>query len=267
MSRKYAVIKPIFWNGSTAKSLRGDHAAQALVFYVMTCKDSRMTGLYSLALSTICRELGMGELQAKTTLQRLELHGFLKYDFVDEIVWVPNLSLHQVGESLKAADTKRVAILNNLEDFKNHSYYNEFIDKYGGPYGVSHGVYDTTLFPDTCSLNSESENKSKKSAKKSKPPTHPGYSVVVSYFHGAFLECKGVKPVINSREGKAANELLASFAPEEIKAMITRAFQDDWFVKNNPTLAHIANNANKYIGKKSSKEPTRGWGEFEDEGD
>jgi hypothetical protein len=174
MSRSYAVIKPAFWLGETAKAFRGNHAAQAIIFYVMSCKDSRMTGLYFLGLSTICRELGMDAGVARETLLALERHGFLMYDFDDEVIWVPNMAHHQVGDRMAPGDTRRASVLRQLEDLRTHPFTIEFYGKYGksfslddpsyapphapsygAPHGAPHDPCNGSLISDPCSLISD----------------------------------------------------------------------------------------------------------------
>jgi hypothetical protein len=81
------------------------------------------------------------------------------------------------------------------------------------------------------------------------PPKPPGFPEVIAAFHETFLAKRGVKPGITPREGKAARELLQAFGAESAVGIIRRAFEDPWLLENNPTLACIVANANRYLGE------------------
>lgn len=165
MSRGYAVIKPIFWSGTTAKFIRGQPLLHTMVFYVMTCVDSRMTGVFRLPLSTIKRDLGLPIEEVEFALNSLQDHGFLKYDFEEEVIWVVNMAEHQVGESLSMGDKKRAAILSNLKDFINHPYVDDFIEKYGACYGACYDACHASLILISDLSDLKISEKSKKGAK------------------------------------------------------------------------------------------------------
>ena len=57
--REYAKVSPTFWTGDTGRSLRGDPDAQRVAFYLLTCSNANMIGLYYLPLPTLCHEIGI----------------------------------------------------------------------------------------------------------------------------------------------------------------------------------------------------------------
>ena len=132
--RKYGKVTPAFWTGETGRSLRGDANAQRVALYLLTCPSANMIGLYYLPLPVLQHEIGLSRQGALKALRRVSEVGFAEYDDVTEHVWVPEMACYQIGESLKADDNRRIAILKQLEEYSKCKYSNDFIDKYGGSY-------------------------------------------------------------------------------------------------------------------------------------
>jgi hypothetical protein len=98
---------------------------------------SNMTGLYYLPLATIASEIGRPLEGASKGLQRLEEVGDAYYDQASQVVWVPDMAHDQVGSLLKFNDHKRKGILNQLEPFRGHRFFGEFMDKYAEAYNLT----------------------------------------------------------------------------------------------------------------------------------
>jgi hypothetical protein len=181
LSREYATVRSSFWNGETGRQLRGNQNAQVLAMYLMTCRDSRMTGIFSLAISTIMRELGMAREDVIRALNDLESAKFAAYDHEEEVAWVPNLSFYQVGESLTHKDHRRKGVEKNLLEFRHHAYLYEYLAKYGDLYNLTHADLGIPLAPskplpspfqgatDLCSLISDLKGECERGEKVATP--------------------------------------------------------------------------------------------------
>lgn len=137
--RKYATISPMFWVRGSGKRLRGNASAQLVALYLMSCPAASIVGIYPLSLPTLCHETGLDAEGARKALADLAHEGFAHWDEDEELVWVPGLALHQVGERISVSakgkkDYRHSAIVKALEPFRNHRFYAQFIDRYGLAY-------------------------------------------------------------------------------------------------------------------------------------
>ncbi|MFJ3048575.1 hypothetical protein ACIPEN_22300 [Herbaspirillum chlorophenolicum] len=104
--RDYGKVSPKFWTGSTGKALRGQHEAQIVAFYLMTCPTSEMTGVFDCPMLYIAHETGLGMEGASKGLQRLIEGDFCTYDEASEVVFVHEMAKWQIGETLKVNDNQ-----------------------------------------------------------------------------------------------------------------------------------------------------------------
>lgn len=132
--RAYAYVVPTFWTRGSGKKLRGKPLAQALALYVMTAPSSNMIGLYYVPLTTIAAETGIPAEALPAVFQ--DIREIAKYDFENEVVWVPEAAAHQVGETMKALDKRRAQVMRDAEAMGSHPFALEFFSKYGAPYGI-----------------------------------------------------------------------------------------------------------------------------------
>jgi hypothetical protein len=137
--RAYGTVLPRFWTGGTGKRLRGHKEAQIVAFHLMTGPSTTMTGVFNLALPTLCHETGLTEVEARLGLKRLQEEGFALCDEAEELMWVPSLARIQLGEELKVsangkADHRVAAVRRAIAPFRAHPFYSEFLNRYGGPY-------------------------------------------------------------------------------------------------------------------------------------
>lgn len=133
--RKYAQISPRFWNGETGKKIRslGAHC-QVTALYILTAPNATMTGLYYLPVPTISHETGIpieGAWKALRSLCAISPRSFCSYDEVEEVVWVPTMARHQVGDELKPKDKRIKGVINTLEPYRRSRFLPEFVALYG----------------------------------------------------------------------------------------------------------------------------------------
>ncbi len=134
--RTYASISPMFWTRGSGKRLRGDTAAQVVALYLMTSPATSMVGIFHLALPTLCHETGLTLQGARKGLQRVSEEGIAHYDEAEELVFVPALAKHQVGETLTAKDKKVRGVIRALEPFKSHRFYSLFVERYASAFSL-----------------------------------------------------------------------------------------------------------------------------------
>lgn len=129
--REFSKVSPRFWTGETGREIRKlGLQSQVIAFYLFTCPNANMLGLYYLALPTLCHETGsplQGALEALRSLREVK---FAYYDEPSEHVWVPNMAREQIGERLKPRDNRHVAVLKELEQLRKVPFFNDFVIRY-----------------------------------------------------------------------------------------------------------------------------------------
>lgn len=101
-----------------------------LALYLMSCPHATMTGIYYLPIPFIVHETGLPFEGALKGLQSLSEVGFCQYDEVSEYVWVCEMALLQVGESLKPNDNRVKSLQEAYENLPNLPFLKDFYDKY-----------------------------------------------------------------------------------------------------------------------------------------
>lgn len=115
--REYAKVSPQFWVGATGKAIRKlGPDAQIVALYLMTSPHSNMMGLYHLPITYIHADTGIPLEGAYKALQSLSEADFCTYDEASEMVWVHEMAIYQIAESLDPKD-KQVSGINKA--FKN----------------------------------------------------------------------------------------------------------------------------------------------------
>lgn len=127
----------MFWTRGSGKRLRGDAAAQVVALYLMSSPATSMVGIFHLALPTLCHETGLDVVAATKGLQRCQEEGIAFWDDAEELVFVPALAKHQIGESLKKTDHKVKGVARALAPFKGHRFFDLFVDRYADAYWIS----------------------------------------------------------------------------------------------------------------------------------
>lgn len=135
--RGYGKVSPRFWNGPTGKAIRAlGPEAQVVALYLMTAPSSSMTGLYYLPIPILAHETGCPFEGASKALRSLSRAGFCTYDGDEEVVWVPEMAKHQIGDALKPGDKRVAGVAAALEPYRSSKFYADFIARYGAAYGV-----------------------------------------------------------------------------------------------------------------------------------
>lgn len=140
--RDYSKAGPRFWTGTTGKRLRGlGRDAQVLGFYLFTCPNANMLGLYYLPLQTAAHETGIeiGRLReilswfAEAPSKPLGSPSegvYARYDEATETVFVTEMARHQIGERLIRKDNRHRAVLKELEQHRKCPFFNDFLARY-----------------------------------------------------------------------------------------------------------------------------------------
>jgi len=134
--RNYASISPLFWTKGSGKKLRGHKEGQIVALYLMSSPATTMVGIFHLSLPTLCHETGLTAEEASKGLARCSDPDvdLAYWDEDEELVFVPALAKHQIGESLKPKDHKIKGVKRALEPFKSHRFYGLFLHKYAKAY-------------------------------------------------------------------------------------------------------------------------------------
>jgi hypothetical protein len=129
--REYGKVSPRFWTGETGKKIRAMGCdAQLIALYLLTCPNATMTGLYYLPMPTLVHETGIPFEGASKALASLSEGGFAFYDDASEVVFVPEMARHQIGETLTATDKRVKGVVRELESFSKSRFVLEFYEKY-----------------------------------------------------------------------------------------------------------------------------------------
>lgn len=128
---RFRYVHDTFWSGRTGRALRGDHIAQAVAVYLMTCRHANQIGLYYLPIPVMAHEIGSPLQGASKGLRRVCELGFSHYDEESEWVFLPRMAYFQIGEILHERDKRRKGVLNQLSDAESSPYLSAFYEIYG----------------------------------------------------------------------------------------------------------------------------------------
>ena len=130
--RKFAQIRPTFWTRGSGKRLRGKRDAQVLALYLMTSPVGSRTGLYYEPMVGILHNTGITEEMFRKAIDNIS--EIARYDFEEELVWLPNGCREQMGlqdgARIKPGDKSLRAVLTELESFGEHPFALEFKARY-----------------------------------------------------------------------------------------------------------------------------------------
>lgn len=144
--RDYARIAPTYWTRGTGKKLRGDKDAQILSFYLMSAPAGGITGVYYLAIATVVNDTGLTIAEVEASFRRLSSERFAAYDRDAEMVWVPGLARHQIGETLGGSKDKRLAgFVRELRQSGDHPFTLECFLTYRDAYGLPTGIVSDSV--------------------------------------------------------------------------------------------------------------------------
>lgn len=128
--RDYSRVSPKFWTGGTGKALRQlGPECQVLALYLMTSPQANMIGLYYLPITYMAHETGLGSERTRKALASLIEAGFCGYDDDAEVVWVYEMTRHQLGDS-KPGDKQRVGSAKQYAAAPSCTHLEPFFDKY-----------------------------------------------------------------------------------------------------------------------------------------
>jgi hypothetical protein len=131
----YYRIKPRFWTGETGKQIRScGHHAQLVAMYLITCPSANALGLYYLPLPTLCHEVDISQQGALKALRSLSEVGFAHYDHAAEVVFVPEMARHQLGDELPEKDNRHKWVCRQLGELQKLAFFPLFYAKYKAPF-------------------------------------------------------------------------------------------------------------------------------------
>jgi hypothetical protein len=129
--RDYSKVSPRFWTGDTGRVIRKmGPEVQVIAFYLFTCPNANMLGLYYLSLPTLCHETGRPLQGALKALRSLREAKFAYYDAPSEHVYLPNMAREQIGLRLSVKDNRHIAVLRELEQLRKTPFFNDFVTRY-----------------------------------------------------------------------------------------------------------------------------------------
>ncbi len=166
--RNYAKIEPSFWIGETGRWIRAQGKECLIVaFYLMTCPNASMIGLYYLPIVTLAHETGLTVEETRAALRRLSQAparganhphegGFAWYDEENEVVWVPQMARYQNGDRLGPKDNNVKAIQREAEKMRKSVFFAAFHALYNARFGLNLPTPEPTPEPTSEALPSAS---------------------------------------------------------------------------------------------------------------
>jgi hypothetical protein len=155
MARSYAITRPRFWTGKTAKAVRklakNDPALAgwiwALSHFFFSNKSAHMLGIYPMEIEEAQFFTGCPDdfftdaihwlrgIDAPSKPHRCPIDApFMDYCEEAELVWVPNMAREQIAVELKPEDKRGPALLRELLKYRKHRFSREFWELYAEPY-------------------------------------------------------------------------------------------------------------------------------------
>lgn len=129
--RDYGKVAATFWTRGSGRALRGDHKAQLIAIYLMTCQASNMIGLYFIPIPTICHDVGgVTHDEALAALAKIADAGIAHYDPETDLVWIPNMASRQIGDHLVRTDKRWKAVAREFSLVGKHRFSKEFFNRY-----------------------------------------------------------------------------------------------------------------------------------------
>jgi hypothetical protein len=129
--RDWSIVRPEFWMGRTGRELRGHPAeVRELAFYLFSCPNHEMYGLYYKPIGTMALEIGRSEGKIRAGLVVLQGIDYCEYDAINEWVWVVEMGQIQMGLPLKPVDYKVSAANKWYQHLPRNVFLGPFFDRY-----------------------------------------------------------------------------------------------------------------------------------------
>lgn len=133
--RDYAKLAPSFWTGETGMKLRAlGRDEQLLAVFLISAPCANMIGLYHLPLPTIAHYLGWDIDGVRSALERLCALGFCTYDGEREVIYIPRMAWHQIGEQLRPSDKMAALVRRTWEAYRKAPAARSFHERYHDAY-------------------------------------------------------------------------------------------------------------------------------------
>ncbi len=134
--RDFVKLSPKFWVGPTGRAIRkAGIEAQLVSLYLMSSPHATYTSIYHLPMVYIAADTGLSMDAVREALAAIERTGFARYDEDSECAWVVEGAKWQIGEDLKAADSRVKAIQKEIDSLPSDCpFKSEFLSKYGRAY-------------------------------------------------------------------------------------------------------------------------------------
>lgn len=141
--RDFVKLSPKFWVGPTGRAIRKSGIeAQLVALYLMSSPHATYTSIYHLPMVYIAADTGISMDAVREALAAIERTGFARYDEDSECVWVVEGAKWQIGEDLKAADSRVKAIQKEIDSLPSDCpFKSEFLSKYGRAYHLRGAAY------------------------------------------------------------------------------------------------------------------------------
>lgn len=133
--RLYGAVSPLFWTGRTGRAIRRLGAeAQVVALYLQTAPGSNMLGLYYAPLETVAHETGVDEARVEALFGHFAELGFAHYDATNEVVWIVDMAVTQIGETVVPKDSRHVALQREAAKFTGSPLHALWRERYREPF-------------------------------------------------------------------------------------------------------------------------------------
>ena len=168
----YRTIDGAFWTDPNVKKL--STADKLLFLYFITNPVARVSGIYCIAIPTICYETKMSDKHVRKGIDTLSEGGFIEYDPDCEVVWVRNMLRHQAGNN-GISPKIAVAVAKDLSKAHKSILIKQFLAHYHTleipyTYPIDSGAHTEDRIPKT---ESDTEDENGDTAIAACPPVSP----------------------------------------------------------------------------------------------
>lgn len=193
--RDFCKFSPKFWQSDLSAKLKAlGIDALLLAHYLQTNHHSTMLGVYYLPISYIAHDTGISEEHLFKLLAAFKTLNFCHYDFERHYIWVVDLALTQVGESLKAGDKRIIALQKQFEELPVLCFLRELYSKYHSLFYLNPRI-DPPSVKTACSIDAPSMDLQSKYKKKEKEKKKNKETEKENISVASLRPCEGSSPV------------------------------------------------------------------------
>lgn len=128
-----------YWTKGAGRQLRRAKQPEAsiLALYLMSSPHSTPApGVYTLSFDDAAFETGLPLAEMPRLFGVLDDIDFAEYDELHDLVWVRDLAIYRIGDTLSPKDNRHVQVLREAKSFQHSFLYEHWFDYYREPFNL-----------------------------------------------------------------------------------------------------------------------------------